>query len=88
MVTNTVAETGSGQGADPHAGVGEIERGFRPVSPTGIKLADVAGTAGAELQAGMPVPDVVVTGVCLDSRAVQPGDLYAALPGGHTHGAR
>jgi UDP-N-acetylmuramoyl-L-alanyl-D-glutamate--2,6-diaminopimelate ligase len=88
MVTNTVAETGSGQGADPHAGVGEIERGFRPVSPTGIKLADVAGTAGAELQAGMPVPDVVATGVCLDSRAVQPGDLYAALPGGHTHGAR
>jgi len=32
--------------------------------------------------------DVLVTGVCLDSRAVQPGDLYAALPGARTHGAR
>jgi UDP-N-acetylmuramoyl-L-alanyl-D-glutamate--2,6-diaminopimelate ligase len=26
-------------------------------------------------------------GVTLDSRATQPGDLYAALPGEHTHGA-
>ncbi len=29
-----------------------------------------------------------VTGVTLDSRAVCPGDLYAALPGARTHGAR
>ena len=28
-----------------------------------------------------------VSGVTLDSRAVQPGDLYAALPGAHAHGA-
>ncbi len=28
-----------------------------------------------------------VTGVTLDSRAVQPGDLYAALPGARAHGA-
>jgi len=32
--------------------------------------------------------DVTVTGVSLDSRRVRPGDLYAALPGQHTHGAR
>jgi UDP-N-acetylmuramoyl-L-alanyl-D-glutamate--2,6-diaminopimelate ligase len=32
--------------------------------------------------------DVSITGVCLDSRAVRPGDLYAALPGLRTHGAR
>ena len=32
--------------------------------------------------------DLTVTGVSLDSRAVQPGDLYAALPGHHVHGAR
>jgi UDP-N-acetylmuramoyl-L-alanyl-D-glutamate--2,6-diaminopimelate ligase len=31
---------------------------------------------------------VLVTGACLDSRAVRPGDLYAALPGARTHGAR
>lgn len=31
---------------------------------------------------------VLVTGVTLDSRAVVPGDLYAALPGFNVHGAR
>lgn len=31
--------------------------------------------------------DLVVTGVTLDSRAVRPGDLYAALPGARAHGA-
>jgi UDP-N-acetylmuramoyl-L-alanyl-D-glutamate--2,6-diaminopimelate ligase len=31
---------------------------------------------------------VLITGVCLDSRAIRPGDLYAALPGQRTHGAR
>ena len=30
---------------------------------------------------------VTVAGATLDSRAVQPGDLYAALPGGRAHGA-
>ena len=33
-------------------------------------------------------PPEVVTGVTLDSRRVRPGDLYAALPGFTTHGAR
>jgi UDP-N-acetylmuramoyl-L-alanyl-D-glutamate--2,6-diaminopimelate ligase len=28
-----------------------------------------------------------LTGVTLDSRQVRAGDLYAALPGEHTHGA-
>ncbi|MFT3861698.1 UDP-N-acetylmuramoyl-L-alanyl-D-glutamate--2,6-diaminopimelate ligase [Micropruina sp.] len=32
--------------------------------------------------------DVAVAGVNLDSRHVRAGDLYAALPGEHTHGAR
>ena len=30
---------------------------------------------------------MVVTGVTLDSRAIRPGDLYAALPGANVHGA-
>jgi UDP-N-acetylmuramoyl-L-alanyl-D-glutamate--2,6-diaminopimelate ligase len=34
-----------------------------------------------------PVVDLRVTGVTLDSRAVRPGDLYAALPGFNAHGA-
>jgi UDP-N-acetylmuramoyl-L-alanyl-D-glutamate--2,6-diaminopimelate ligase len=33
-------------------------------------------------------PDVTVTGVSLASSSVRPGDLYAALPGSRTHGAR
>ncbi|WP_460853769.1 UDP-N-acetylmuramoyl-L-alanyl-D-glutamate--2,6-diaminopimelate ligase [Nocardioides montaniterrae] len=33
---------------------------------------------------GLAVP---VTGICLDSRRVQPGDLYVALPGATVHGA-
>ena len=38
-------------------------------------------------RSGAPAPDVRVTGVTLDSRAVRPGDLYAALPGARVHGA-
>ncbi len=34
------------------------------------------------------VPDVLVTGVTLRAQEVQPGDLFAALPGSSTHGAR
>ena len=35
------------------------------------------------------VPEgVVATGITLDSRLVQPGDVYAAAPGARTHGAR
>lgn len=73
-------------GTDPHAQVGELERGFRPANPLSVPLTHVARAAGAP--PSDIVPDVVVSGVCLDSRAVQAGDLYAALPGGHTHGAR
>jgi UDP-N-acetylmuramoyl-L-alanyl-D-glutamate--2,6-diaminopimelate ligase len=33
-------------------------------------------------------PDTLVSGVGLDSRRIRPGDLYVALPGAATHGAR
>lgn len=53
--------------------------GLRAELPEATEPASgpVAGTA-----------PVAVTGVTLDSRAVRPGDLYAALPGAHVHGAR
>jgi UDP-N-acetylmuramoyl-L-alanyl-D-glutamate--2,6-diaminopimelate ligase len=35
----------------------------------------------------VPTGTVLIRGVTLDSRQVQPGDLYAALPGAHVHGA-
>jgi UDP-N-acetylmuramoyl-L-alanyl-D-glutamate--2,6-diaminopimelate ligase len=50
------------------------------------RLADVAALVGAALPSG--AGDVTVTGVCLDSRAVRPGDIYAGLPGAKTHGGR
>jgi UDP-N-acetylmuramoyl-L-alanyl-D-glutamate--2,6-diaminopimelate ligase len=43
------------------------------------ELAQSLGVAG-------PVRDAAVTGVTHDSRKVQPGDLFAALPGALTHG--
>ncbi|WP_437033362.1 UDP-N-acetylmuramoyl-L-alanyl-D-glutamate--2,6-diaminopimelate ligase [Streptomyces sp. enrichment culture] len=55
----------------------------RPVQPSATPLADLAGQLGA------PAPEHApeVTGITHDSRAVRPGDLYAALPGARVHGA-
>jgi UDP-N-acetylmuramoyl-L-alanyl-D-glutamate--2,6-diaminopimelate ligase len=39
------------------------------------------------LRPDRPLQGCTVTGCTLDSRAVRPGDLYAALPGARTHGA-
>ncbi|MDQ3503522.1 MAG: UDP-N-acetylmuramoyl-L-alanyl-D-glutamate--2,6-diaminopimelate ligase [Actinomycetota bacterium] len=40
-----------------------------------------------QLRQVRPVLERTVTGCALDSRAVEPGDLYAALPGASAHGA-
>lgn len=58
-------------------------------APHPVPLGSVLGA----IPAGSPeLPatalDRQVTGVTLDSRSVLPGDLYAALPGHVTHGAR
>lgn len=49
----------------------------------------VTHTAIAELCRTLRIPSKPgsVSGLSLDSRMVQHGDLYAALPGAHTHGA-
>ncbi|RCK70870.1 UDP-N-acetylmuramoyl-L-alanyl-D-glutamate--2,6-diaminopimelate ligase [Desertihabitans brevis] len=47
------------------------------------QLVRTAGETGLQRGADRPV-----TGLTLDSRQVRPGDLYAALPGQRTHGAR
>jgi UDP-N-acetylmuramoyl-L-alanyl-D-glutamate--2,6-diaminopimelate ligase len=60
---------------------------LRPRSPRTTSLREVAACAGAPPTASAACPDVGVAGVTLDSRAVQPGDLYAALPGARVHGA-
>lgn len=55
----------------------------RPVEVSATPLAELAD------QLGVPTPATAtdVTGITHDSRAVRPGDLYAALPGARAHGA-
>jgi UDP-N-acetylmuramoyl-L-alanyl-D-glutamate--2,6-diaminopimelate ligase len=55
----------------------------RPVQVSATPLAELAGQLGVT----GPENDVAITGITHDSRAVRPGDLYAALPGARLHGA-
>ncbi|MFF3330801.1 UDP-N-acetylmuramoyl-L-alanyl-D-glutamate--2,6-diaminopimelate ligase [Streptomyces sp. NPDC002888] len=55
----------------------------RPVQISAAPLAELADQLGAE----PPESAAEVTGITHDSRAVRPGDLYAALPGARLHGA-
>ncbi|MFC7491990.1 MULTISPECIES: UDP-N-acetylmuramoyl-L-alanyl-D-glutamate--2,6-diaminopimelate ligase [unclassified Knoellia] len=59
----------------------------RPASLTSSSLRDLALLVGASTDDWIDADDLFVTGVTLDSRAVRPGDLYAALPGSTAHGA-
>ena len=58
--------------------------GLRPQTVVGVPLAVLAAQIGVTPTAA----DVAVTGVTLRAQDVQPGDLFAALPGSTTHGAR
>lgn len=56
-----------------------------PGSPSLLRPSSVPGASLAQLVEGASGR---LTGVTLDSRQVRPGDLYVALPGARTHGAR
>jgi UDP-N-acetylmuramoyl-L-alanyl-D-glutamate--2,6-diaminopimelate ligase len=58
---------------------------LRPAATPARRLVDLADRLGTAV---VGEPDLAVTGVTYDSAAVLPGDLYAALPGTRTHGAR
>ena len=63
--------------------------GLRPDAVVGVPLSVLAARAGAvPADRVTAVPDVAVTGVTLRAQDVVPGDLFAALPGTATHGAR
>ncbi|HEX5567815.1 MAG TPA: Mur ligase family protein, partial [Streptomyces sp.] len=55
----------------------------RPERVRPVPLAELA----QRLEIAAPEGDAAVTGITHDSRAVRPGDLYAALPGARLHGA-
>jgi len=57
----------------------------RPAEPPATALSDLAAWLGARTVGD--ADEVVVTGLTLSSQRVRPGDLYAALPGVHQHGA-
>lgn len=67
----------------------EAERAFRPDQAPRLPLSELVGRLAergitTRLVAG---GETVIQGVCLDSRAVLSGDLYAAVPGARSHGA-
>lgn len=57
---------------------------LRPARVEPRPLREIAARLGADPATGA---DTLVSGVTHDSRAVRPGDLYAALPGARAHGA-
>ncbi len=77
--------------AASEGGVTEVSvpTGLRPSAAAGARLPDLAAQVGAVLaDRGAAVPDLPITGVTLRAQDVLPGDLFAALPGSSTHGAR
>ncbi|KAA1250390.1 UDP-N-acetylmuramoyl-L-alanyl-D-glutamate--2,6-diaminopimelate ligase [Mycobacterium simiae] len=69
-----------------------VSAGLRPRAGAGVPLAELAAHIGAIMAEGRgrvaTIPDTPITGVTLRAQEVQPGDLFAALPGSATHGAR
>jgi len=61
---------------------------LRPLSVAPRSLAGLAALLGIEPAVVPDGAESAVTGVSLDSTAVVAGDLYTALPGARTHGAR
>lgn len=77
-VTSSAVLTSNSLAGD-HTGVVALPR---PQQVPPCPLAELAGLLQLSER-----PTGTVTGVTHDSRAVRPGDLYAALPGAHRHGA-
>lgn len=63
---------------------------LRPCAGVGVRLTALAAQVGAVLADGpdRAIAAVPVTGVTLCAQEVRPGDLFAALTGSSTHGAR
>jgi UDP-N-acetylmuramoyl-L-alanyl-D-glutamate--2,6-diaminopimelate ligase len=69
-----------------------VPTALRPIAGAGVPLPTLAAQVGA-VSAGRPhrpgvISDLRVTGVTLRAQEVRSGDLFAALTGSSTHGAR
>jgi UDP-N-acetylmuramoyl-L-alanyl-D-glutamate--2,6-diaminopimelate ligase len=65
-----------------------VPAALRPSTCVGVPLSTLAAQVGAVPADGSTESDLQITGVTLRAQDVQPGDLFAALPGATTHGAR
>jgi UDP-N-acetylmuramoyl-L-alanyl-D-glutamate--2,6-diaminopimelate ligase len=69
-----------------------VPTALRPTAGAGVPLPELAAQIGAVSAQGPDqpeaIPDLAITGVTLRAQDVQPGDLFAALAGASTHGAR
>jgi UDP-N-acetylmuramoyl-L-alanyl-D-glutamate--2,6-diaminopimelate ligase len=69
-----------------------VPTGLRPTVGAGVPLPALAAAVGAVSAEGphqcAVIPDLRITGVTLRAQEVRPGDLFAALSGSSTHGAR
>ncbi len=65
-----------------------VPAALRPDVGAGTSLRVLANQIGAVAVAGEVIPELPITGLTLRAQDVRPGDLFAALPGATTHGAR
>jgi UDP-N-acetylmuramoyl-L-alanyl-D-glutamate--2,6-diaminopimelate ligase len=65
-----------------------VPAALRPTTGAGVPLSTLGAHVGAIPAHGGTAPDLRITGVTLRAQDVRPGDLFAALPGASTHGAR
>lgn len=66
-----------------------VPAALRPTADAGVRLPALAAQVSAVSANGdATIPDLAVTGVTLRAQDVRPGDLFAALTGASTHGAR
>ncbi|MEU7633919.1 UDP-N-acetylmuramoyl-L-alanyl-D-glutamate--2,6-diaminopimelate ligase [Nocardia sp. NPDC049220] len=63
-------------------------RALRPEHSPATPLASLAATIGARTSLESAARELSVSGIEQRSNAVLPGDLFAALPGARSHGAR
>ncbi|TLM72017.1 UDP-N-acetylmuramoyl-L-alanyl-D-glutamate--2,6-diaminopimelate ligase [Pseudarthrobacter sp. NamB4] len=67
------------------AGARDGRARFRPSAVESVRLDAIGEAIGVAVKGASA--DVAVTGISLNSRTVEPGDLYVALPGASRHGA-
>ncbi|TAP40554.1 UDP-N-acetylmuramoyl-L-alanyl-D-glutamate--2,6-diaminopimelate ligase [Arthrobacter sp. S39] len=72
-------------GANTFPAGGSATSQFRPTSVSAVRLDSIGESVGVSVPGHSA--SVTITGISLNSRTVEPGDLYVALPGATRHGA-